>query len=159
VTRGKPWTADEETTLKALVEANTPIEVIAAKLEKKPLAVYAKILRLGLTLKPYSGSLKVPLPKELPSIEEALKKVSYAMEAISTPGLDKNEVRRLQVLASLSKTYQELLANYINYREIENKLKRQEAEDDALFKKMAEDDASERDSSQSRSIRNETPPD
>jgi sulfur carrier protein ThiS len=36
VTRGKPWTVDEESTLRALVEANTSIDAIAVKLNKKP---------------------------------------------------------------------------------------------------------------------------
>ena len=36
MTKGKPWTIEEEATLKALVEANTPLEVMAAKLNKRP---------------------------------------------------------------------------------------------------------------------------
>lgn len=45
--KGKPWTAEEEATLKALADANTPIDIMAAKLNRKPDAVYVKCLRLG----------------------------------------------------------------------------------------------------------------
>jgi len=36
MTKGKPWTIEEETELKALIEAKTPIAIIAEKLKKKP---------------------------------------------------------------------------------------------------------------------------
>ena len=89
MTRGKPWTVDEETTLKALVEANTPLDAIAIKLKKKPDGIYVKCLRLGLTQKPHNNPSNVPLPKELISVEEALKKLATALETVSTPGLDR----------------------------------------------------------------------
>ena len=40
--------------------------------------------------------------KELPSVEEALKKLAAAMEALGTPGLSKTEVTRLRSLAQKS---------------------------------------------------------
>jgi Tfp pilus assembly protein PilO len=64
----------------------------------------------------------VSLPRELPSVEEALKMIAGALKAAIKPGLDRVEVQRLQTVASIAKTYQELLADYINYREIETKL-------------------------------------
>ena len=67
MTKGKPWTADQEATLKALVEANTSIYAIAAKLNKKPDAIYVKCTRMGLTQKPQTTPSNIPLPKELPS--------------------------------------------------------------------------------------------
>jgi len=36
MTKGKPWTIDQETELRKLVEANTPIDLIATKLGKNP---------------------------------------------------------------------------------------------------------------------------
>lgn len=39
MTKGKPWTIDEEATLRALVEANTPIDAICVELGKKTDAV------------------------------------------------------------------------------------------------------------------------
>jgi maleate cis-trans isomerase len=142
VTKGKPWTADQEATLKALVEANTSIDAIAAKLNKKPDTIYVKCTRMGLTQKPQTTPSNIPLPKELPSVEETLKKVAQALETACTPGLDRVEVQRLQVVATLSKTYQELLAGYLNYRGIEVKLNDMEVKYDALLKETGKDDAS-----------------
>ncbi|MDH5687611.1 MAG: hypothetical protein OEZ48_07095 [Candidatus Bathyarchaeota archaeon] len=36
--------------------------------------------------------------------------------------MDKVEAQRLQVVATLARTYKDLLADYINYREIETRL-------------------------------------
>jgi len=62
------------------------------------------------------------LPRELTSIEEALKLLAGASKGAGQAGLDKVEVQRLQVVATLAKTYKEALADYINYREIERRL-------------------------------------
>ena len=148
MTKGKPWTVDEEASLKVLVDANTPIDIMAAKLKRKPDAVYVKCLRLGLTKRPLSIASSIPLPKELPSVEETLKKLAMALETASTPGLDRVEVQRLQVMATLTKTYNELLSGYLNYREIENKLNDMEVKYDALLKEKGKDDASKPVSSQ-----------
>ena len=140
-TKGIPWTEEEENTLRALVKANTPLETIAIKLNKKPATIYVKCLRLGITETPHSIPLNVPLPKELPSIEETLRKLAIALDTASTPGLDKIEVQRLQVVATLSKTYKETLADYINYRQIELRLNQMEAKYDQLLKETSKDNA------------------
>jgi len=141
MTKGKPWTVDEEAALKELVEANTPIDVIGVKLNKKPDAIYVKCIRLGLTQKNYTKPPDVPLPKELPSVEEVLKKLAKAIDTACEPGLNKTEIQRLQVLATLAKTYKEGLADYINYREIEEKLNDMEAKYDSLLKETGKNDA------------------
>ena len=79
---------------------------MASKLKRKPDAVYVKCLRLGLTNWPNALVSTIPLPKELPSAEEILKKVVAAFDTACTPGLDRVEVQRLQVVSTLSKTYQ-----------------------------------------------------
>ena len=124
---GKKWTAQQETELKTLVEQNKSLEEIAAKLQKTPGALIVKSQRLGLPLKA-SGYVQtaVPLPRELPSVEEALRMLAGALRAAAKPGLNRVEVQRLQALAAISKTYKELLTDYINYREIEAKLKEME---------------------------------
>ncbi|HEX7482816.1 MAG TPA: hypothetical protein VF350_05065 [Candidatus Bathyarchaeia archaeon] len=142
MTKGKPWSLDEEATLKALADANTPIDIMAAKLNRKPDAVYVKCIRLGLTKRPQTLVSTIPLPKELPSAEEILKKVVAAFDTACIPGLDRVEVQRLQVVGTLSKTYKELLADYLNSREIERKLNEMEAKYDALLKEKGKDDAS-----------------
>lgn len=144
--KGKPWTIEEETELKTLIEAKTPIELIATKLKRKPSAIYVKCLRLGLTDKPSITPSSVPLPEELPSVEETLRKLATALETASTPGLDRVEVQRLQVIATLAKTYKEILADYINYREIEVKLNDMEAKYATLLKDKAQKDVPKPDS-------------
>jgi hypothetical protein len=80
--------------------------------------------------------------KRVAKWEETLKKLAQALETACTPGLDRVEVQRLQVVATLPKTYQELLAGYLNYREIEGKLNDMEVKYDALLKEKGKDDAS-----------------
>jgi len=74
MTKGRRWTVQEETELKALVEANAKVEDIAAKFGKKPGAIFIKCQRLGLKLqsKGYVNT-SVSIPRELPSVEEALR--------------------------------------------------------------------------------------
>jgi hypothetical protein len=142
LTKGIPWSVDEEASLKGLADANTPIDIMAAKLNRKPDAVYVKCLRLGLTKRPHTLVSTIPLPKELPSVEETLKKVAIALDTACTPGLDRVEVQRLTVVSTLSKTYKEMLAEFLNYREIERKLNDLEVKYDALLKEKGKDDAS-----------------
>ena len=62
---------------------------------------------------------KLILPKELPSIEEALKKLSAALDAMETPGLDQTEMARLHKIVLGVKIYKELFVDYVKYRELE----------------------------------------
>ena len=123
---GKLWSRDEETVLRQLVLAGEAAESIADRLGRTQNAVYQKALRLKLPLddgtRAHSTSSSIQLPTELPSSEEALKMLAGALEAATQPGLDKVEVSRLQVVATLARAYDHLLANYIRYREIETKL-------------------------------------
>jgi hypothetical protein len=124
---GKKWSAQQEAELKALVDADAEIEEVAAKLQKTPGAIIVKCQRLGLPLKA-RGYVKsqISLPRELPSVEEALRMLAGALRAAVKPGLDRVEVQRLQAVAAIAKTYKELLADYINYREVEIKLNEME---------------------------------
>ena len=146
MTKGKQWSAQQEAELKALAEANANVAEIAAKLQKTPGAIIVKCQRLGLKIqtKGYVDT-SILLPKELPSIEEALKILAGALKAAVKPGLDRVEVQRLQAIATISRTYKELLADYINYREIERKLKEVE-EDNAQLREKIKKDPSKPDS-------------
>jgi hypothetical protein len=157
MTKGIPWSVDEEASLKGLADANTPIDIMAAKLNRKPDAVYVKCLRLGLTKRPHTLVSTIPLPKELPSVEETLKKVAIALDTACTPGLDRVEVQRLTVVSTLSKTYKEMLAEFLNYREIERKLNALEVKYDALLKEKGKDDASKPVSGQMAQARADQP--
>ncbi len=136
---GKRWTVAQEAELQALVDGGADVEAVAAKLQKTPGAVIVKCQRLGLPLK-VVGYVKSPvaLPRELPSVEEALRMLAGALRAAVKPGLDKVEVQRLQAVATISKTYKELLADYINYREIEAKLKEMQEQNAQLLKERSQ---------------------
>lgn len=137
MTKGKPWTVEEEAELRKLVEANTHVEVIAARFNKKPGAIFIKCQRLGLKLqsKGYVNT-SVSLPKELLSVEEAAIMLAGTLKTSVKPGLDKVEVQRLHAVAAIAKIYKEILADYIHYREIEAKLKEME-EENARFKERS----------------------
>jgi hypothetical protein len=127
VPKGKPWSIEEESALKQLVTAGHQLETIAERLGKPGEAVRQKIRRLGLEVVEQNRSVcsttsRLILPKELPSIEEALILLAGALKRAGQAGLDKVEVQRLQVVATLAKTYKEALADYINYCEIERRL-------------------------------------
>ncbi len=139
MTKGKQWTPQQETELKQLVEANTSLDEIAAKLQKTPAAIIIKCQRLDIKpqTKGYVDS-SIPLPKQLPSVEETLKMLAGALKTAAKPGLNKIEVQRLQAIATIAKTYKELLTDYINYRQIETKLKEMEEQNAKLLKEKAE---------------------
>jgi hypothetical protein len=58
----------------------------------------------------------------LPSIEETLKILAAALEALKTPGLEKAEVLRLRGIIAGAKVYQERFEVYVRYRELEEEL-------------------------------------
>ena len=125
--KGKPWSLELEKELTDLVAANTSLNVIAKKLGKPKEAVRQKIRRLGLEVVVQkkivcSTTSNLVMPQELPSVEETLKKLSAALTALETPGLDKSEVTRLRAIIQGAKVYKELLADYMDYRGLEAEL-------------------------------------
>ena len=147
MTKGKHWTPQEETELKTLVESNTKLEDIAAKLGKKPGAIFIKCKRLGLKLqaKGYINT-SISIPRELPSMEETLRMLAGALKAATQPGLDRVEVQRLHAVANLAKAYKETLGDYVNYREIETKLVEMEEENARLLSERSANSSTKPDS-------------
>jgi hypothetical protein len=123
--KGKPWPIDKEQKLRELFASGADVDKIAASLGKSKDAVLKKADRLGLEVVDAKGYTTTTIPmqtKDLPSVEEAVRMLAGAPKAACKPGLDKVEVQRLQVMATLARTYKELLADYIKYRLIEAKL-------------------------------------
>ena len=84
-----------------------------------------KIRRLRLEVvgaKVYRTTTSISMPEELPSVEEALKDLVAAMNALKTLGLSKTEVMRLRTLIQTSSLYQKRIAEYIDYRGLEKRL-------------------------------------
>lgn len=125
MTKGKPWTPSQEKQLRQLLKGKDSLDVIAVKLNKSPEAIRKKIERLGLEVVDLRGlrtTTSLAIPKELPTVEETLKILAGALEAATKPDLDKVEVQRLQTVATLARTYKDLLSDFVDYRGIEAEL-------------------------------------
>jgi hypothetical protein len=121
------WTREEE---RKLIEywrqgVRNP-EILADRLGRKMEGVKKKLSRLGLVVEPEKRggptTTELEMPEELPSVEEALKLLVAAMEALQKPGLSRAEVSRLRSIIQAVRTYKELLADYVDYRGIEAEL-------------------------------------
>jgi hypothetical protein len=125
--KGKPWTIDEEKQLRELVEAKTHIDVIAVKLNRQPDAVLIKCKRLKLEVvvgikkikATTTSSVGLKLPTELPSVEEALKMLAGALDALKKGGVDKTEIIRLSRIIQGAEAYIDRVAEYMDYRGLE----------------------------------------
>ena len=129
--RGKPWPVDDEKRLKDWFTSDTKdLGVLAFSLDSKysENAVYQKLLDLGLLKeeedrkKQSSSSTLLKLPSELPSVEDTLKVLNAAVEALKTPGLDKTEVLRLRGIIAGCKEYKQMLVEYMDYLGLEAEL-------------------------------------
>lgn len=141
--KGKPWTREEEQTLKELISKGYTAAHIAQLMNKSKEAILKKIQRLGLKvvhLQNLEGTTsELVVPKELPTIEEALLVLAAAMKALEKPNLSKTETQRLRSLIQAVKTYKELLSDYVGYRRIEAKLLEMERKYAQLSEKMHEE--------------------
>jgi hypothetical protein len=128
MTKGKPWDIEEERQLRELFGEGKNVDQIAKVMVKTRDAVLNKIYDLGLKREEEDKahgrrlSSSFQLPKELPSVEEALKTLTAALKALEQPGLDQAEVLRLRSIISGVKIYKEIFADYFNYCELEERL-------------------------------------
>jgi hypothetical protein len=126
--KGKPWSVNEERQLRELVEVKTPLKVIMVKLNKSVDSIRKKCVRLGLEV---DGGIKkinapssstVKLPSELFSVEEALKMLAGALNALKAGGVDKAEIIRLRSIIQGAEAYIDRVAEYMDYRGLEAEL-------------------------------------
>ncbi len=130
--RGKQWSIEEERKLRDLVKSGLTVSAIARKMNKTIPAVSAKCERLGLVdddskISASSSSSLAPLPKALPTVEDALKILASALKKIVEPGLSKADIQRLRATGALARTYKDLLADYMDFRGLEEQLIKAEA--------------------------------
>lgn len=137
MTDRKRWSSQEEAELKSLLEAGVKVEEIAVRLHKTPGAVIVKCQRLDLQL-PDEGYLQnsIPLPRDLPSVEGAVRLLAGAMKTSAKAGLNRLEVQRLTAVATITKTYKELIVDYIGYRELERKVAKVEEDNAQMREKL-----------------------
>lgn len=121
MTKGKPWTVEEERKLRELFSKHVSVAEMAKALNKSREAVKQKIIHLELKEEEPpklrgSSSSRLKIPKELPSIETALKDLIAALDALKESDLGSAEVLRLRSIIQGVKIYKELFADYVNYR-------------------------------------------
>jgi hypothetical protein len=138
--KGRPWEINEIRQLRQLVDEGKSVEEISRLMVKTLDSIKQKMFDLKLKEKRavggtsvFSSSLK--LPEELPSVEESLKKLSAALTALETPGLDQSEVLRLRGIIAGVKIYKEIFADYLDYRGLEERLVELEEKYESLVKK------------------------
>ncbi len=131
--RGRPWTPDELRQLQQLIEEGASLDVICKKMIKTKDSIQQKCYDLKLTLKEEevvkkkltafsSSSCGLTIPKELQSIEENLKDLLAAKEALKKGGLTKVEIMRLSKIMAGCRFYHRDFADYFGYRELEMRL-------------------------------------
>jgi hypothetical protein len=147
--KGRPWTVEVEKKLRRLVEAGVSVREISGEFKKSMGAVKRKIerLRLEVVVPDPAGlrtttSEEITLPKVLFSVEEALAMLAGALKRSCEAGLEKVEVQRLQVVATLARNYKEILADYLDYRGVEQELLELRHKYAELSKKIKNDAAS-----------------
>ena len=106
MTKGKPWTVEEEKQLREMVQAQKSLVAMAEFFGKSAGSVKQKIRRLGLKVVVRQNAHTTTSDEELPSVEEALKILVVAMKALETPDLSKTEVLRLRNIIQAAGVYQ-----------------------------------------------------
>ena len=126
----KRWTNKDLELLKQLAKEGESWVVIAAKLERSVEAVQKKANRLGVdvVVHPPPPSLQTTTTssrletKELITVQRALEILAAALEKSVKPGLDSIEIQRLNAVSTLARTYENLFARFMQYREIEKRV-------------------------------------
>ena len=127
--KGKPWTLEQEKQLKELAAKGKTAAKIAKLMSKSYASVASKMSRLNLKVDNNSDSANnlllsspLKLPDYIPSVETVLKMAVAALMQLDTPGLGKDEVCRLRAIVQSAGVCQVKIADYVNYRRIEEKL-------------------------------------
>ena len=81
------------------------------------------------------GGFKLSADGGLPSVEAALKVLVAAVDQLDVPGLRYDEIHRLRTMINGVKTYKELFADFLNYKELEKRMVELEAKYSELVAK------------------------
>jgi hypothetical protein len=131
----KRWTKKDLKLLEELAKQGENWAVIAAELGRSVEAVQKKANRCGIDVVVYppppslqttTTSAKLET-KELITLQRALDILAAALEKSVKPGLDSIEIQRLNAVSTLARTYENLFARFIQYREIEKRVVELEA--------------------------------
>jgi len=122
------WKKLDVQQLQKLVDDECSLPEIAAELDRSVEAVRMKMRRLGLNVvdqppsPPPRSTTNELNSQELISVQEALEILAAALKAAKKEGLDAIEIQRLNVVATLARTYENLFARFMQYREIEKRV-------------------------------------
>jgi hypothetical protein len=137
----KRWTKKDVQKLQQLAKEKESWETIAAALGRSVEAVQQKARRLGVdVVVPTSPTPPVTTTtmeldsRELISVQEALEILAAALKAAKKEGLDSIEIQRLNAVATLARTYENMFARFMQYREIEKRVVELEAKYERLAK-------------------------
>ena len=126
--KGKRWKIDDEKKLIKMAKEGADLETLARTFKKSQMAIRMKLRNLGVEVKKQISrkntffTTELKLPDDLLSPQEALRIVAGALKKAAEPGLEKLDIQRLQVVATLHKTYNEGLEDYVRYRDIEKEI-------------------------------------
>jgi hypothetical protein len=125
----KRWKKEDVQRLRQLVEEGEGWEVVAAKLGRTVEAVQKKARRLGVdvVVQPPPPSPPPTTTTELKidgliTVQKTLEILAAALKAAGKKGLDSIEIQRLHAVAALARTYENLFARFMQYREIEKRV-------------------------------------
>jgi aspartate aminotransferase-like enzyme len=144
--KGKPWTNREVKKLRRLVAEHSSLVVTAAELKRSEGAIRQKCRRLGLEVvvnaqRTCSTTSDLKIPETVKTLEEVLKILTSTLDVAGQKGLDKTEIQRLQVIATIARTYETIFTNYVDYRSIEQKLRELQSNYARLVRKTAKNNA------------------
>jgi len=128
---GKPWTSEENVTVKRMIEEGASIDEIFSALHGRTAgAVERQVGRLGLGQK-FARAEEISLPKiedaEILSREEALKTLSAAMKRLREGGKTSElEMERLRIIIAAVRNYFTVFDSYEKYAELEERIRRLE---------------------------------
>jgi hypothetical protein len=123
------WKKADVQKLQQLVGEGADWMVIAAELDRSVEAVQMKAKRLGLNVvvettppSPATTTNELEIPEDLFTVQESLQILAGALKRASEKGLDNLEIQRLNVVATLARSYESMFARYMKYRIIEKQL-------------------------------------
>ena len=151
MTKGKPWSVDEERKLRELVKSGVSIQGITKVMGKTSDSVQKKVRRLclkeegtvnfvvpsssssssapsalaGSGLAVAEASPQVPSlvsPVELPTVEEVLIKLAGVLANLEKPGLSRAETARCKAFIAAAEKYEKLYVDYAKYKAIEDRV-------------------------------------
>ena len=145
IAKGKPWDVNEVRQLRQFVDEGKTVDDICKMMVKTRDAVSQKMFDLKLKIlkeekigvsgkNTVFSSSQLTISAKLPNIEETLEILAAALLKSAEAGLDKDEIQRLQVVATLAKTYKDAFADYLDYRGLEERLIELEGKYEALVK-------------------------